>query len=273
MWKHPRAEFGLPEAPLRAPVAADLLESIRGENLGIYRTSAQRLREDVGQEDEIARDYRGRLVYELIQNADDAIDIGGAAQLRIELHPDGLWFANSGRELAEGDVRGICGISASTKRVDGSRKRASIGHKGMGFKSVLEISRAPEVYSTSCSFRFDEPLSLAFLREAGFETRHAPLMRIPWTIAKPREAWGRLRDQGMVTAFFLPFAERARESTFAAVDRALNELPETTSTACGSPRVMVMGPSFSWRTTETSRSATIAAGWWASRGKTSTSPR
>lgn len=209
-------------------MSSDLLAEIRGENLKIYHTSTQRLREDVGQEDEIARDYRGRLIYELIQNADDAMDPGRTAQLRIELQPDGLWFANSGRELAEGDVRGICGISASTKRVEGAKKRASIGHKGMGFKSVLEISRAPEVYSTSYSFRFDEPRSLACLAAAGFQTRHAPLMRLPWPIESPRGDWRRLEASGMATAFFLPFAEAARQPTFSAVAHALRSLPETT---------------------------------------------
>jgi len=209
-------------------VAGDLLNEIRGENLKIYHTSSQRLREDVGQEDEIARDYRGRLVYELIQNADDAMDPGRPASLLIELHADGLWFANSGRELVEGDVRGICGISASTKRVEGEKKRASIGHKGMGFKSVLEISRAPEVYSTSYSFRFDEPQSLTLLRDAGFRTKHAPLMRLPWPIESQRANWRRLRDEGMVTAFFLPFVDETRQTTFEAVAKALRTLPETT---------------------------------------------
>ena len=209
-------------------MSTDLLSDIRGENLKIYHTSAQRLREDIGQEDEIARDYRGRLIYELIQNADDATETGDSAQLLIELQPDGLWFANSGRELVEGDVRGICGISASTKRVEGAKKRASIGHKGMGFKSVLEISRAPEVYSTSYSFRFDEAKSLSKLSAAGFESRHAPLMRLPWPIEYPRHDWQRIQSSGFTTAFYLPFAETSKQSTFSSVTDALRSLPETT---------------------------------------------
>jgi len=51
----------------------ELLSRIRLENLNVYRASPQRLREDVGQESQIAQDYRGRLIYELLQNADDAI--------------------------------------------------------------------------------------------------------------------------------------------------------------------------------------------------------
>ena len=59
----------------------DLLGRIRDENLNVYRASSQRLREDVGQENQIAQDYRGRLIYELLQNADDAMagDDAGSA--------------------------------------------------------------------------------------------------------------------------------------------------------------------------------------------------
>jgi len=38
-------------------VPPDLLEKIRNENLNVYRASPQRLREDVGQESQIAQDY------------------------------------------------------------------------------------------------------------------------------------------------------------------------------------------------------------------------
>ena len=209
-------------------MTVELLEAIRNENLSIYQTSAQRLREDIGQEDEIARDYRGRLIYELIQNADDAMAGNQAAHFRVELHPDGLWFANSGRPLAEADIRGICGISASTKQVDVEYKRASIGHKGMGFKSVLEVSRTPEIYSTTCCFRFSEPDCLELLRGAGFETTHAPLMRLPWPITDSSPTWQRLLGEGMTTAFHLPFVTDRASQIHGTLTRALRALPETT---------------------------------------------
>ena len=133
-----------------------LLNNIRIENLNVYRASPQRLREDVGQESQIAQDYRGRLVYELLQNADDAMAAGTAsACIRFELTDTDLWVANSGRVLDEADIRGLCGISASKKSLQhGQKRRASIGHKGMGFKSVLEITDSPEVFSTTICFRF-----------------------------------------------------------------------------------------------------------------------
>lgn len=56
-----------------APLSNQLLTTIRDENLNVYRASPQRLREDVGQENEVAQNYRGHLIYELLQNADDAM--------------------------------------------------------------------------------------------------------------------------------------------------------------------------------------------------------
>ncbi len=64
-------------------IGCELLARIREENLKVYRASPQRLREDVGQENQIAQDYRGRLICELPRNADDAMAIDDAG---LDLH-------------------------------------------------------------------------------------------------------------------------------------------------------------------------------------------
>lgn len=182
-------------APVNSLANTHLLADIRHENLSVYRSSSQRLREDVGQEAQIAQDYRGRLIYELLQNADDAMDHGDA-RICFRLTSDSLWVANSGRPLDDADIRGLCGISASSKRVRG-KKRASIGHKGMGFKSVLEISDAPEVYSTTACFRFSlqdglravQPLVDEGVVEA---VSRAPICRFPWAIEEASAVWQEL---------------------------------------------------------------------------------
>lgn len=168
-------------------VGTDLLVRIRDENLQVYRASPPRLREDVGQEHQIAADYRGRLIFELLQNADDAIASAdaGAASIRFLLTDTDLWVGNSGRPLNEADVRGLCGISASSKSVSSGGKRATIGHKGMGFKSALEVSDAPEIYSTTMSFRFGPNEALQAVNVLVNEgivppVTRAPVTRFPW---------------------------------------------------------------------------------------------
>ena len=112
-----------------------LLDNIRSENLNVYRAmTTMPPRGCWGKKSQIAQDYRGRLVCELLQNADDAMAMGaGSACIRFHLTDTDLWVSNSGRALDEADIRGLCGISASKKSDQREQKRrASIGHKGMG---------------------------------------------------------------------------------------------------------------------------------------------
>jgi hypothetical protein len=211
-----------------------LLDNIRSENLNVYRASPQRLLEDVGQESQIAQDYRGRLVYELLQNADDAMALGEApACIRFELTDTDLWVANSGRALDEADIRGLCGISASKKSVQHSQKRrASIGHKGMGFKSVLEITDAPEVYSTSVCFRFSPAAAVRSVQPLVAEGKlehvsRAPATRFPWPAKRENAEWARLSQRGMNTAFRFPLREKMNGEQRDRLAAVLRELPVT----------------------------------------------
>src|SRR4051812_45859589 len=116
----------------------DVLDHIIEQNLAVYRYAPPRLQEDVNQEAQVADDYRGRLVYELLQNADDAMSGQVTQDDRVTfiVTDNDLWVANTGRPLNDDDVQGLCGLGASSnsKRVTRERRRASIGHKGLGFK-------------------------------------------------------------------------------------------------------------------------------------------
>jgi hypothetical protein len=211
----------------------DLLARIRSENLNVYRASVQRLREDLGQESQIAQDYRGRLIYELLQNADDAMSSVASepANIAFVLDHNDLWVANSGRPLDGADVRGLCGISASSKGQSGNR-RASIGHKGMGFKSVLEITDAPEVYSTTISFRFgpaDAVRAVKQLIDEGIidTVTRAPVTRFPWPVNGEPELWRTLRARGMRTAFRFPLLAKMTTEQRDGLATALRHLPVT----------------------------------------------
>jgi len=211
-----------------------ILDNIRDENLNVYRASPQRLREDVGQESQIAQDYRGRLVYELLQNADDAMAVEtGSACIRFELTDTELWVANSGRALDEGDIRGLCGISASKKSVQhGQKRRASIGHKGMGFKSALEITDAPEVFSTSICFSFSPQEALLAVKPLVTEGKleqvtRAPATRFPWPLNREDAEWARLHQLGMNTAFRFPLRDKMNEEQRDRLTAVLREMPIT----------------------------------------------
>ena len=211
-----------------------LFRSIRDENLDVYRASVTRLREDVAQEAEIAHDYRGRIVYELLQNADDAMaDVQGSeGAVWIRLTDTDLWVGNSGRPLDEDDVRGLCGIGASRKGEAIGRRRASIGHKGMGFKSVLEVTDAPEVQSESYAFQLGRDLARrpveALMRELGeSHPARVPAMRFPETLNDPPPEWVDARSRGIRTLFRFPLRADIDDVRRAKLSDRLLQLPVT----------------------------------------------
>ncbi|MEV0570315.1 DUF3883 domain-containing protein [Dactylosporangium sp. NPDC050588] len=98
----------------------------------------------------IAADYDGRTIVELLQNGHDAHP-ADRRDGRIEFllvedeHEFGvLYVANGGQPVTPDDFDSMCRIAMSSKRPD-----QGIGNKGVGFKSVLQLSDSPEVYSRS----------------------------------------------------------------------------------------------------------------------------
>lgn len=149
-----------------------LLNQIQDEQIGRLRSLSAKHRKPqidewvdlAASEAGIKERYRGRYLFELIQNAHDAITDQGqesresanlnAHLVRLELTNRSLLVANFGQAFVERNVRALCRLHNTTKSVS-----KQIGHKGIGFKSVLEICQRPEVYSVgdlaSYSFGFD----------------------------------------------------------------------------------------------------------------------
>jgi Domain of unknown function (DUF3883) len=216
-------------------MAADVIDRIVEQNLGVYRASPSRLQEDVSQEAQVASDYRGRLVYELLQNADDAMADGASVEDRVSflVTDRGLWIANSGRSLTDEDVQGLCGLGASSKVDAHGIRRASIGHKGLGFKSVLEITSAPAAFSRTCSFELGQEHARRHVdelwRTLGFASPQAvPAMRFPSRLTELPAQWRMFEDDGLNTAFHFPFSPWLRPDKQAAVAEVLLGLPLTT---------------------------------------------
>src|SRR3954447_4061206 len=118
-------------------------------------------------------EYHGRFLIELLQNAADAWE-GGASEgdrSRIEIAiAEGpvLLVANEGESFpASVVIKSLGHIGRTTKTVG-----KAIGHKGIGFKSVLEMSATPEIYSglgsaePELAVRFDPREALAKIHQA-----------------------------------------------------------------------------------------------------------
>lgn len=96
----------------------------------------------------VSDDYGNRFLVELIQNAHDAH--GGTrddGEIAVVLDPhEGdcgcLYVANRGNGFTRKNFKAITNIALSSKPVN-----ESIGNKGLGFRSVLQICQWPEIYS------------------------------------------------------------------------------------------------------------------------------
>lgn len=98
-------------------------------------TGLKYLRDKAGHERNLRELYRGRAPYELLQNADDA----GAKKVAYILCSDGLVFVHDGRWFTIDNFRSLA---------DGWSDKdpeQCIGHKGLGFRSVLDITPSPYI--------------------------------------------------------------------------------------------------------------------------------
>lgn len=108
---------------------------------------------DYKNEEKTKIDYRGRQIFELLQNADDSYDQNNPesqVEVSIELREDSLIIQNSGIAFV---ARGI----ASLMHPDASSKHTgTIGSKGLGFRSVLNWSKDITICTNEFVVNFSE---------------------------------------------------------------------------------------------------------------------
>ena len=98
--------------------------------------------------EQVEHQYHGRFAIELLQNAHDALREGryiGRVEFRLQREEGEfgtLYIANDGQPFQTKDFLGLARLGQSSKNPE-----ESVGNKGLGFRSVLEVSSAPEVYS------------------------------------------------------------------------------------------------------------------------------
>lgn len=116
-------------------------------------------------ENKHAREYHGREILELLQNADDANALGGrACRVRLELREEGLLVANTGTPFRKGGLLSLMTSDHSPKEHD-TRAR-HIGNKGLGFRALLNWSAQPMISSGELEVEFNQDRAQAWLRAA-----------------------------------------------------------------------------------------------------------
>lgn len=104
---------------------------------------------------------QAHFIYELLQNADDAL----ATSVRFVLEPSRLIFAHNGKRLfsvsdpltEDDDTENGClgDINAITSIANSNKTEASIGKFGVGFKAVFQYTSTPHIYDPNCKFKIE----------------------------------------------------------------------------------------------------------------------
>ncbi len=143
----------LTEAELVERLRSDELESLASEVEQDRRDNALKGLDERGRAQELVRQqYSGRYPFELLQNANDAAgEARKPGRVRFVLTDTAVIAADNGAGFANEQIDAICTLGRSSKD-----PRKSVGYKGLGFKSVGEITDRPQVFSKGVSFEFDD---------------------------------------------------------------------------------------------------------------------
>lgn len=194
------------------------IEEFRRKRLGVYRADPEDIERNTGGAERVTKDHVGRWLYELLQNCDDA----KASEVWIIVDEDVLYVADNGLGLKAASVRAICGTDLSDKTT------GTIGRKGVGFKSVYEVTRNPQVLTVNGEgIEFSPEKTKAWLRENGLDESYVPYQWIPFSaqwekIHKQDPQLQLLRERGCKTVVRLPgLSQQARQK----VEQLLREWP------------------------------------------------
>lgn len=127
----------------------DVIKEDRDKTEEAYRIQSALFLQHYNYEQELAAEYHGRQILELMQNADDA----GASELTIDLDTNNniLTVSNNGSPFTTEGIKSIMMGGLSTKP-----KAKFIGNKGLGFRSILKWSSSITLYTQGCKIAFSE---------------------------------------------------------------------------------------------------------------------
>lgn len=177
----PNAKLNLPRpiekldwAGADSPIGRFITEQTRN-TLRAYREQPHLVTEHANQEHDTAHGgYAHRQLFELVRNSADALaNSPDGKSILVRLTKNHLYCADNGRAIREDGVRALMFSHMSSKR-----NTSEIGRFGLGFKSVLGVTNAPEFYSRAGSFRFDREVAADCVGQFAPRERY-PVLRLP----------------------------------------------------------------------------------------------
>ena len=165
--------------------------------------SAKGLQSDRGVQNRFMKSYKTRYFLELIQNARDAIVKAGQKEGKIKawFEEETFYFANNGTHFNREAVESICYPAISTKD-----EKEMVGHKGIGFNSILEVTDCPEIITTVGSFRFS---TIDTAKKLVTNPDQLPLFQFPiFNEQSVNSLFPKLAAEGYTTVFKIPLNKK-----------------------------------------------------------------
>ena len=139
-----------------------MYDSIKGEIEKIrrkYLDSAEEIVSGYNRECSLSKDYEGRQMFELLQNADDE-SANSSGKVLITFDGKKLSVSNTGEKFSFRGVKSLLYPNASPKKIHANK----IGCKGLGFRSILTWSKSVTVASKDFTIEFSKEYAIDFLK-------------------------------------------------------------------------------------------------------------
>lgn len=136
------------------------IEKEIGKIYNKYLYSAEEIVSDYNREESLRKDYEGRQIYELLQNADDeAEDVDG--DVFIELDGTKLTIKNTGTPFSFRGIKSLMHPNASPKLVNENK----IGNKGLGFRAILNWTDSIKILTKDFCVEFSKDYAKSFFKK------------------------------------------------------------------------------------------------------------
>ncbi len=184
---------------------------------GLHASAFKSLYERGEGQELVRQQYTGRYPFELLQNANDAArDADMPGRAHFLLTETALIVADNGFGFGDKHVDAICSLGRSSKGPG-----EAVGHKGLGFKSVGEITDHPQITSTRASFQFSSDRvrhEVATILGPLPDGQKLPVYAFPFPVRPSdfgldAEHVTDLRSSGFTTVIRLPFNENVDRET------------------------------------------------------------
>ena len=137
-----------------------IFNSILEDYLKTKQFLGSRIRQDLNNENSTRLDYKGREIYELLQNAEDAK--AETVEIILDTRENLLSISNMGDECLSFTEEGFSSIMMAGTSPKQLSKQSYIGNKGLGFRSILNWSDVIRIHSSGVCCEFSSDIILEY---------------------------------------------------------------------------------------------------------------